>query len=188
MKELFAIIAALLVIAGHAPYVRSMRRRTIEPHPYTWFVGALVSAIILAGQYAGGAGVGILPTAASALFSLTIFLLSFRYGFRGITKLDTALLVLALFAVVPWLMTDDPTLSVVLAVGIDLVAFAPTLRKTWLRPTSEPRLVYAVNLLRHGISLLALEAYSVATALHSVVMLAASGSMLLLIGRTPRRK
>lgn len=187
MKELFAILAALLVIAGHAPYVRSMLRRTIEPHPYTWFVGAVISSIVFAGQYFGGAGIGILPTAVSALFSLSIFLLSFRYGFRGITKFDTALLALAILAIGPWLLTDDPTLSVVFAVGIDLIAFVPSLRKTWLRPQSEPRLVYAVNLVRHSFALMALEAYTLVTALHSIAMLAASGTMLLLIKRRSLR-
>jgi hypothetical protein len=113
--------------------------------------------------------------------------LSFRYGFRGITRLDTALLVLAILAIAPWLLTDDPTLSVVLAVGIDLLAFMPTLRKTWARPRSEPWLIYAINLLRHGSALLALEAYSLVTALHSVAMFAINSVMLALTLRPERR-
>lgn len=181
MKEAIAVIAALLAVAGNVPYLRDIFKGRVQPHPYTWLVGALVSGIIFFGQIAKGAGIGALPTAASAAFTVTIFLLSLKYGFKGITKTDKAFMALALVAIVPWILTSDPTLSVILAVGIDLVAFVPTFRKTWHHPATETPILYGANVLRHVLALFSLEAYNIATTLHSIAMIAANSLMTLFI-------
>ena len=91
--------------------------------------------------------------------------------------MDTVCLVVALAGIFPWILTKDPTLSVVFAVTIDLVAFAPTIRKTWKNPNSETPLLYAMNTLRHFLMLFSLEAYNVATVLHSVAMIMTNSLM-----------
>lgn len=58
------------------------------------------------------------------------FLFSLRYGFKDITKRDIYFLVIALVGLIPWALTNNPTLSVITAVSIDVVAFILTLRKT----------------------------------------------------------
>ena len=114
MKEILASIAAALAIAGNVPYVVDILKRRVQPHAYTWFVWTIVSAIVLFGQLAKGAGVGALPTAASEVFTILIFLLSLRYGFKRVTKTDTAFLLIALCGLIPWVLTKDPTISVVI--------------------------------------------------------------------------
>jgi hypothetical protein len=52
-----------------------------------------------------------------------------------------------------------------------LVAFVPTIRKTWRHPETETPLLYMTNVLRHILMLFALRTYNVATALHSIVMI-----------------
>lgn len=181
MKEEFAIAAAILAIAGNLPYLWDMWKGRVQPHPYTWLVWALVSGTVLFGQLAKGAGVGALPTAVSEFFTLAIFLFSLKFGFRGITKTDTIFLLCALLGIGLWFMTKDPTLSVVIAVCIDLVAFVPTLRKTWAQPKTETPILYSSNVLRHILALFALEAYNVATALHSISMIATNTLMVMII-------
>jgi hypothetical protein len=171
VKLALAIVASLLALVGNIPYIRGILRRTVEPHPYTWLVGALVSTTVLFGQVVKGAGVGALPTAASDLFTIVIFLLSLKYGYKHITKVDTVFLIAALLAMVPWAVSKDPTLSVILVVIIDVVSFVPTLRKTWKEPRTEHPVLYAMNVARHALALLSLEAYNLVTMLHSVVMI-----------------
>lgn len=186
MKESFAIVAALLAIAGNLPYLWDIVKGRVKPHPYTWLVWSIVSCIIFFGQLAKGAGIGALPTAASEIFTLIIFLFSLKYGFKGITKTDTAFLVAALLGLIPWILTKDPTLSVVIAVSIDLIAFGPTLRKTWRQPKTETPILYGSNVLRHILALFSLQAYNVATTLHSVAMILTNTAMVLII--TLRRR
>lgn len=181
MKEMFAIVAALLAIVGNLPYLIDIVKGKVKPHPYTWFVGSIVSCIIFFGQITKGAGIGALPTAASEIFTIIIFLFSLKYGFKGITGSDTFFLAIALMAIVPWLLTSDPTLSVVFAVSIDLIAFVPTLSKTWRRPRTETPLLYGMNVSRHILALFSLQTYNIATVLHSVAMIGVNSLMTLII-------
>jgi hypothetical protein len=181
VKEAFAITAALLAIAGNLPYIWDIWKERVKPHPYTWFVWSIVSGIVFFGQLAKGAGIGALPTAASEVFTIIIFLFSLKFGFKGIRTIDTVFLVIALLGIVPWILTSDPTLSVVIAVGIDLVAFVPTLRKTWQHPSTETPILYGSNVLRHILALFSLQAYNIATTLHSIAMIITNSAMTLII-------
>lgn len=181
MKETIAIIAALLAIVGNVPYLRDIIKKRIQPHPYTWLVWSIVSCIVFFGQVAKGAGVGAIPTAVSEIFTIIIFFFSIRYGFKNIRTIDTVFLVVALLGLIPWLLTKDPTVSVIIAVGIDLVAFIPTIRKTWLAPKTETPMLYSMNVLRHILMLFSLQAYNVATMLHSISMITTNTIMTILI-------
>ncbi|MEK7594851.1 MAG: hypothetical protein AAB436_04395 [Patescibacteria group bacterium] len=171
MKETLAIIAALIAVAGNIPYLRDCFTKRVKPHPYTWLVWTIVSGITLFGQLAKGAGIGVLPTAVALCFTIAIFLFSTQYGFKYVRKADKYFLIAALLGLIPWLINDDPTISVVIAVSIDLIAFTPTIRKTWLHPESETPILYGANVLRHVLTLFSLQAYNIATTLHSIAMI-----------------
>jgi hypothetical protein len=177
MKETIAIIAAILAVFGNVPYLRDVIKGKVKPHPYTWLVWSLVSCIAFFGQVAKGAGIGALPTAASEIFTIFIFILSLKYGFKDISKRDTLFLFIALTGVIPWIITKDPTVSVIIAVSIDLIAFIPTLGKTWRYPKTEMPMLYGMNVLRHILTLFSLEAYNIATTLHSIAMIITNSLM-----------
>ncbi len=181
MKEILAIVAALLAVAGNIPYIWDILKGHVKPHPYTWMVWTIVSGIVFFGQMAKGAGIGALPTAASEIFTLIIFLFSLKYGFKGINKTDTIFFVFALAGVLLWILTKDPTLSIIIAVTIDVIAFVPTLRKTWEYPSSETPILYSTNILRHILALFSLQTYNIATTLHSIAMIITNSLMTLFI-------
>jgi hypothetical protein len=183
MKETLAIIASLLAVVGNVPYLRDILKKRVQPHPYTWLVWSIVSCIIFFGQLAKGAGIGAMPTAASEIFTIIIFFFSLRNGFRNIKKIDTFFLILSLLGIIPWILTKDPTISVIIAVSIDLIAFAPTIRKTWSYPKTETPLLFIMNVFRHILMLASLQAYNVATMLHSIVMISTNSLMTILIFR-----
>ena len=186
MKESIALIAALLAVIGNVPYVIDILKHRVQPHAYTWFVWSIVSCIVFFGQLAKGAGVGAIPTGASEIFTIIIFVLSLRYGFKHVTRTDTIFLVIALLGLIPWALTNDPTVSVIIAVSIDVIAFMPTLRKTWLHPQTETPILYGTNVLRHILALFSLQTYNIATTLHSVAMITTNSCMTLMILFRPR--
>ncbi len=177
MKSTIAIVAAVLAIIGNVPYLRDVVRRKIQPHPYTWLVWTIVSGVTFFGALAKGAGVGAIPTACAEVFTFIIFFFSLRYGFKNIKKTDTYFLIIALLGLVPWALTKDPTISVIIVVSIDLVAFIPTLGKTWHHPKSEMPMLYGMNVLRHILTLFSLQAYNIATTLHSIAMIVVNSFM-----------
>lgn len=180
-KEYIAIIAAILAIVGNVPYLIDILKRRVKPHPYTWLIWTIVSGVTFFGQVAGGAGVGAIPTAASEIFTVIIFLFSLQYGFKNIVKGDTYFLVAALLGLIPWALTKDPTLSVVIVVLIDVVAFIPTIRKTYIHPETETPLLYSMNALRHILALFSLEAINIATTFHSIMMIITNSIMSIII-------
>lgn len=188
VKLLLALGAAGLAVIGNVPYVRGIYTLRVEPHAYSWFVWSLVSGIAFAGQVAKGAGVGAIPTGVSWLFTLVIFFFSLRFGSKHVTRTDTIFLIIALLGLIPWALTKDPTLSVMVAVGIDLAAYVPTLRKTWHHPHTEAPILYAMNVVRHILSLFALEAYNLATVLHSAVMVGMNALMVSILAWRNTRK
>lgn len=180
-KEIIAIIAAGLAIVGNVPYLWDVFKGRVKPHPYTWLVWTIISCIVFFGQVAKGAGVGAIPTAAAEIFTVIIFLFSLKYGFKNISKTDTAFLIIALLGLIPWILTKDPTLSVIIAVSIDVVGFIPTLRKTWKHPETEVSILYSMNVLRHILMLFSLQAYNIATMLHSIAMITVNSVMTVFI-------
>lgn len=183
MKLTFALIAALLAIIGNVPYLRDIIKGRVVPHPYTWFIWSIVSGTVLVGQIVKGAGWATIPFVASEIFTFIIFVVSLKFGFKNIPRADTKFLIAALLGLVPWYITKDPTISVVIMVGIDLIAFVPTLKKTWANPQSETVLLYGSNVLRHTLSLLALSSYNIATMLHSLSMICTNTLMVTFIRR-----
>ncbi len=192
MKETIAIIAACLAIVGNVPYLIDVVKKRVQPHPYTWFIWTIVSCVIFFGQVARGAGVGAIPTAASEIFTIIIFALSLRYGwksgFKNIVKSDTYFLIAALLGLIPWILTKDPTISVIIVVTIDLIAFTPTLRKTYRHPETETPMLYSMNALRHFLALFSLQAYNIATMLHSLAMIVTNTAMTVIILRNRKKQ
>lgn len=181
IKEILVVIASLLALVGNIPYLIDVVKEKVKPHPYTWFVWSIVSCVVFFGQVAKGAGIGAIPTAVSEIFTLIIFLFSLKYGFKNPPKIDRYFLYAAILGLIPWIITKDPTLSVVTVVSIDLIAFIPTLRKTYCHPKSEDSLLYGSNVLRHSLILGTLGAYNLATMLHSISMIITNSIMVIFI-------
>ncbi len=187
MKEAFAIIATILAIVGNISYLKDIFKGRVQPHPYTWFIWSIVSMTTFFGGLAKGAGIGALPTGVAEGFTIVIFLFSLKYLFQGkvghIRKIDNYFLAICLLGLIPWALTKDPTISVVIVVLIDIVAFVPTIRKTWTRPETEKPLLYEMNVSRHILTLFSLQTYNIATTFHSIAMICTNMIMTVFIKR-----
>jgi hypothetical protein len=191
MKELLVIIASVMAVAGNSSYLVDTLRGKVVPHPYTWFIWSIVSCVVFFGQLQKGGGYGSIPTGIAELFTILIFAVSLRYFFARknrnraghIHRSDTYFLIAALLGLIPWIITKDPTISVIVAVTIDVIATIPTLRKAFVRPDTEAPALYAMNVTRHVLILMTLGAYNVATMLHSVTMIITNTIMVLFLLR-----
>lgn len=191
MKFVIAVIASVLAFVGNVSYLKSVIKGEVKPHPYTWLIWTIVSLVTFFGQLQKGGGIGALPTGVAEGFTIFIFLFSLKYLFAGklehVRKVDNYFLAIALLGLIPWALTKDPTISVVIVVLIDFVAFIPTLRKTWLHPKTEKPLLYEMNVSRHILTLLSLQSYNIATTFHSIVMIGANSAMTYFIKRKTKR-
>jgi len=187
MKEVLAIVAAALACIGNISYLKDVLKERVHPHPYTWFIWSVVSMTTFFGGLAKGAGIGALPTGVAEGFTIVIFLFSLKYLFQKkvsyVRKVDNYFFAAAVLGLIPWFITKDPTISVIIVVLIDIIAFIPTLRKTWINPATEKPLLYTMNLSAHILTLFSLQAYNIATTFHSVAMILTNALMVLFIQR-----
>ena len=187
LTVVFVVVASIFAVIGNVSYLKDTLAGKIKPHPYTWFIWSIVSMTTFLGGLAKGAGIGAIPTGIAEGFTIIIFLLSLKYLFQDRAKhirpIDNYFLVIALLGLIPWALTKDPTISVMIVVGIDVVGFIPTLRKTWMHPETEKPVLYGMNVGRHILTLMSLGSYNIATTIHSIAMICINTLMVLFIQR-----
>jgi hypothetical protein len=188
MKEILSIVAVVLTFAAYIPYYRDILKGKTHPHIYTWSLWGLLTVLIVALQFIGGAGPSVWITVAAGIMCLGVIALGFKNGKRYITMIDTAIAALALAAIIAWLIIDQPVISLWLVIIADLLAFIPTVRKAWKYPYSETLSLYVTNAVRFIIALLALETFTFLSAgwviawisanvLFSIILIARRGAM-----------
>jgi hypothetical protein len=164
--NLFGGLSVIATLVGLFPYVRSIVRKETRPHLFTWFVWGILTTIIFVIQLYEGAGAGSWCTGVTAATMFVIMAAGFRSGERKGTRNDRIALVAALAAIPLWILTKNPTVAAVFITGIDLVAFYPTVSKTWRHPHSEHLFYYWIWLIKYPFSLLALQSFTVANAVY----------------------
>ncbi len=174
-KSVLSIIAVALTFVGYFPYIRDTLKGKTTPHVYTWFIWAFVTAIAYGLQVSGGAGAGSWVTLSIIIACFSVFILGLRNGKKDITKWDTIFFILSFVALFLWLIAKQPVLSVILVSSVDMLGFVPTIRKSWNKPYSETLFLYELNTFRHGLSLLALQQYSIVTWLYPLTWVFANG-------------
>lgn len=185
IKVVIGLIASILVIVGYIPYLHDVIKGKTMPHVYSWFIWSLETAIIYALQVSAGAGPGSWVTLTVVIVSILVFLLGLRHGKKMITLTDTIFFILSFVAIFLWLVVKQPILSAILVTTIDMLGFVPTIRKSWNRPHSETLFSYELGTFRHGLSIFALQNYSIITWLNPVAWTIANGlfSIVLIIRR-----
>lgn len=185
VKEVLSVLAVVLAFVGYLPYYRDVLRHKTHPHVYSWWLWTLLTALIVALQVKGGAGSAVWVTVSVGLLAGGVAVLSLRDGKKDITLSDSIVAILSLIAIGFWLIVDQPEISIILAVAADMLAFVPTVRKSWNKPYSETLEMYLITTLRFVFVVLAIESYSLLSALWPAAWLLGNGifSILLIVRR-----
>jgi hypothetical protein len=168
-------VAVAAAIIGYVPYIAQVVRGEVKPHAYSWLIWAVTAAVTYAGQQSDFAGPGAWSNAIVAFACLFIFLLALRAGERNITRFDTLCLSGALLTIPLWIASETPLWSILFLTVIDIVAFFPTLRKTWIRPQEEGLAPYILSTLNFSVSIFALDNVSFITALYPAALVMMNG-------------
>ncbi len=157
MKELYATISVILLTGSVIPYVFALWKKTAKPHAFSWLLWGLLQTVVFAAQLTSDAGTGSWGTGTAMVLNLMLGTYALKYGERHFTKSDWAVFISALCAIPLWVITKDPLWSVILVSTIDVVAFWPTVRKSWNKPHEEVAATFLVGGIGFAFSLLALE-------------------------------
>lgn len=188
IKTIISIIAVLLTFIGYAPYIRDIFNGKTRPHLFSWFIWSITTGIVYALQVSAGAGVGSWVTLCLILIFILVFCIGLKNGNRDIRKIDIVFLIFALLAIPLWLVIKQPVISIILLATIDMLGFAPTIRKSWNDPYSETLSLYTITTFRHALTIFALEKLNLITMLYPITWVIANAvfSILLIARRTKK--
>jgi len=174
LQNSIAIIAIILSFVGSGIYIWSILQGKTKPHFYTHFVWAILTFIAFFAQIHDKGGAGAWATGATAFTILVTAILTLKYGTKDITRGDKISLIAALLAIIPWILTDTPLWSVILITVIDLLAYYPTLRKSWNSPHEEALLAYTIGTVKFSLSVISLSNFTIITTLYPVAIIIAN--------------
>lgn len=190
MKEIISALAVLLTFIAYIPYYRDILKGKTHPHIYSWLLWGLLTILLVGLQIKGGAGVATWVSIAAGLLCGGVVLLSLKSGKKYIATSDTVVAILSLIAIGFWLVADQPVISMMLVIAADLLAFVPTVRKSWHEPYTETLSLYITNTLRFSLALMAVETYTFLSAswITSWALANALFAIMLIIRRRQVRK
>ncbi len=173
IKIILGGVAAALALFSSYLYIRDIFRGNTKPHTYTWLIWSIVTTIAFLGQWVSGGGPGSWATGVAAVVTIFTLLLSLHgnYGTKDITTFDKVCLALSIIAILPWVLTKNVLWSVILATIIDLIAFAPTMRKTWHAPKSESLGSMYADAVKHSLSIFSMGSYSLVNVIYPAAVL-----------------
>ncbi|HUY68234.1 MAG TPA: hypothetical protein VMV79_02920 [Alphaproteobacteria bacterium] len=175
-KEWLGGVAVVIGFAGYGPYFLSVWRGATKPHAFSWIVWSLLSLIAFFAQASRGAGPGAWTTGANALFCFTVAMCGVFYGEREITRGDWLSFLAALAALPLWYVTADPLWAVIWITAIDMSAFYPTVRKSWLKPHEENLSPYIGDATAFALAFCVLGHYSLVTVMTPLFVVTANGA------------
>jgi hypothetical protein len=164
-KTIISVIAIILVIVGYLPYIKDTIKGKTRPHAFSFFLWSLITFVVFALQIKNGGGAGSWITFFLGFIIFLTFILSLKNGKRDIRNIDYVFLILTLIAISLWVFVDQPVLSIILLSVTDMLAFGPTIRKSWVDPYSETLSLYTITAVRHVLAIVALSQINIVTVL-----------------------
>ena len=135
----FAILGAVIAVAGSAGYALDTLRGRTQPNRVSWALWALAPLIAFAAELSQHVGLKSLLTLAVGLGPTLVLIASFvdARAYARVTALDIICGVLALAALAMWALTGRGDIAIGFSILTDLLAAIPTLEKARRTPESE---------------------------------------------------
>ncbi|WP_134324488.1 hypothetical protein [Cumulibacter soli] len=179
----FVFLGALLGIAGSVRYaIRTIIGKS-APNRVSFFLWSAASLIGFFAQLDEGVGLPAVLTLVAGVGPGLVFLASFfgRSAPWRISRFDLLCGAAAVAALVVWLALSNPTLAVAFAVLADLLGAVPTVVKAWRAPMTEEPIFYALVAGNGAITLMTIQAWTLATWLFPAYILTLGLSLLLVV-------
>lgn len=186
IKFIFGIASSIIAVICFVPYIKDILARKTEPHMYSWLVWTILQVVGVMAQIKDGAGYGAWALAVGATFCFLIFLLSFKYGTKNISRFDIACLLASFCALVVYLFIANPVWAIIAVALIDFVGFLPTFRKGYEEPFTETLSTFVLSAIANCLSLVAVQNYNVTTVLYLVSLLLTNSSFAIMIASRRR--
>lgn len=184
MKMTFLVISTIAACITMIIGIYSIVKGDFRPQRMTRFLIFLISLLFVGTLFAQGDRNGIFIAAAQLLGGFIIFLLSIKKGIGGFGTLDIIVFCMAIVSLVIWRTIQNPTLGLLMSILTDIIAFSPTIVKTWILPETEEWKFYMSDVIASFFSILSITLYSMENLAFPIYILCINTlSVVMIIGR-----
>jgi hypothetical protein len=160
----FVYLAMALSAFGGGVYVRDTLRGVTSPNRVTWSLWGLEGVLAFAIERQQHVGLASWMTLMLGLVPIVVVLASFRNP-KSVWKIgpfDICCGSISLAGLAFWAFVNEPTIALVSFVCADQIAALPTLRKSWLAPSTESPVAFFMGFLNCAITVLTLKIFTTA--------------------------
>lgn len=179
----FVYLAAALSLVGAFGYIRDTLRGETSPNRVTWSLWGVEGVLAFCVELQQHVGLAALMTLMLGLVPCAVVAASFRNR-QAVWKLgafDVFCGAVSVSGLVFWAFINQPTVALVSFVAADQIAALPTVRKSWLAPSTESPRLFFLGSMNCMITLLTLTKLTTAGALFPGCIFVADLTMGLLI-------
>lgn len=181
LQNIAGLTAGFLSIVCVVPYITSTIKGETKPHRVTWWVLSVLSFMMSVNQFLAGGGNTVWVPLCGAIGQLVLAVLSIRYGEGGWSTLDRICTTGVLISAAILVLFNSPTLALSLNLGIDFLAFLPTLDKARRSPETENFTCWLLYFVGSVINLFAVESWSSTATVLPIYLVLAQGLMVLIL-------
>ncbi|MFA6392890.1 MAG: hypothetical protein WCW54_02310 [Candidatus Paceibacterota bacterium] len=162
LPEQIVYIGVLISLTLTFFYIRTILYGKTRPNLISWSIWALAPLVAVFLQIKAGAGLSFVSSFMSGFGPLLVVIVALVYkkGFWKVTKLDIVCGILALLALIIYVMTSKLGISIIFAILSDGLAAIPTVRKSWQFPESESAITYMAGIISNILALLVVKNWS----------------------------
>jgi hypothetical protein len=181
MRELLAIIGAVIAALGTVPYLIDIIRGKTKPNIVTWLTWTMLTAISGAAALAAGE-----PKTAAFLFGNSlctgaVVVLGLKYGTAKFSRFDIVCQVSAVLGLVFWLVFNSPTIGIVVPLAVDFIGGLPTIRHSWLKPAEETWQTFMVGVIAPMFTIASLTRFNIASLAFPLYLFIANTALVIII-------
>ncbi len=137
MLHIFGVLSAVLAFLAIVPYVRDVFKGTTKPNQASWLIWVALLALALLSQGFSGAKDSLFLTIGDLVGSATILGLAIFYGTNKWHWIDKVSLAGAGIGFICLFIFKQPVISLAVTIFIDACGAVPTIRKSYVDPSSE---------------------------------------------------
>jgi len=156
VKYLFLVLSGLATFFSYFIYFRSIIKWESKPHVISWFIWGLISFVIFSIQIYDNAWLWAFNIWFVAFLCFLIAFISLKKWSTKINKADYISLIFWIFSIILWIFSNDPFLSVILLILVDVFWFIPTILKSIKKPFEETENAYFLAWLWYLMSIFAM--------------------------------
>jgi hypothetical protein len=181
MKELSAILGALLAAVSTIPYLIDIVRHKTKPNIVTWLTWTMLTTIAGSAALVAGEPKTAIFLYGNSLCTGLVVILGLRYGTAKFSRFDIMCQLSAILGLVLWLIFNSPTVGIVVPLVIDFVGLLPTLRHSWQKPDEETWQSFLIGVAAPVFTLASLTQFDTASLLFPLYLFFANSALVVTI-------